>query len=59
MKEIFCNFNHMADMGPFNYYSNLPGNIFLFMPLPFILIFLFKLRRFSSILLTGFLLSRQ
>ena len=47
----------MNDVGRFNYYSNLLGNIILFIPIPFVLAWYFKMNRFLPILFTGFLIS--
>jgi len=56
-KNTLHDFNDLPDIGLFNFLSNLLGNIFLFMPLPFILAILFKITRFSTIIFTGFLMS--
>ena len=56
-KNTINDFKDLIDIGIFNYLLNILGNVFLFIPLPFLLAILFKMTRFSSILLTGFLLS--
>lgn len=43
----------MPSEGQFDFYSNLFGNIILFMPLPFILIVLFRITNKMHVLLIG------
>jgi glycopeptide antibiotics resistance protein len=48
---------YVADIGRFNYYSNIFGNILLFFPLPIILKMYLKTYRFSTVILISVLLS--
>src|SRR5450432_2845838 len=57
VKYQLYEFRYMHAADKFNFYSNLLGNIFLFMPMPFILIIFFRIKKNSSLLLTGFLIS--
>ena len=57
IKNSLYDYRHIAAIGTFNYYTNLFGNVLLFIPLPFVLDFLFNKTRFSTIMLIGFLLS--
>ena len=43
--------------GTYNFYSNLLGNIVLFMPLSFILVLVFRINKISTVLFWGVLLS--
>jgi glycopeptide antibiotics resistance protein len=56
-KNMIAQYRQMADMGAFNYYANLLGNVILFLPIPYIMIKVFRMKKFSSILLTGLLIS--
>jgi glycopeptide antibiotics resistance protein len=56
-KNTVNDFNDLIDIGIFNYLSNILGNVFLLMPLPFILAMVFKINRFALVLLAGFLVS--
>jgi glycopeptide antibiotics resistance protein len=56
-KNSINDYNHLYDVGIFNYLTNLIGNVLVFMPIAFIMAILFKVTRFSPVLLTGFLLS--
>ncbi len=48
---------YIDGIGPFNYFSNIFGNILLFFPLPIILKWFFKAYKLSSVLLISMLLS--
>lgn len=57
LKKVLLDYRYMADMGAFNYYTNLFGNVMLFIPIPFLLGIYFKMTRFLTVLCTGFLIS--
>ena len=57
IRNTMVGFRHISDLGYFNFYSNLLGNILLFMPLPVIAISVFKINRFFNIMLLCFSLS--
>ena len=57
IRNTFREFRYISEIGVFNYYSNIFGNILLFLPLPIILNLVFKVCRFSSILLQCILFS--
>ncbi|MEJ7769218.1 MAG: VanZ family protein [Chitinophagaceae bacterium] len=54
----FYSYYHDATHDTFyNFYSNLLGNVILFLPLPFILFLIVKVKKTSTVILLGFLLS--
>src|ERR1700759_4810541 len=55
--QVFRDFRRISDTGVFNYFSNLLGNIVLFIPVAFILISVFRIFKLSIILFLSFLLS--
>jgi colanic acid biosynthesis glycosyl transferase WcaI len=48
---------YLAEIGVFNYFSNIFGNVLLFIPLPFILKIYLKVYKFSTVLLISVSLS--
>jgi len=56
-KNIIPETESIHDFGSLNYNSNLIGNILIFIPFSFILIEGFKLRKFSTVILTTFIAS--
>jgi glycopeptide antibiotics resistance protein len=55
--QVFRDFRRISDTGVFNYFSNLFGNIVLFIPVPFIMISIFRIHKLSIILVLSFFLS--
>ena len=55
--QVFRDFRHIHDTGAFNYFSNLFGNIVLFVPLSFIFISIFRVYKLSAILISSLILS--
>lgn len=55
--KVFTDFKNNSGAGTYNYYSNLIGNIILFLPYPIILILVFKIHKLSAILLLTITLS--
>jgi glycopeptide antibiotics resistance protein len=55
--QVFRDFGHIHDIGVFNYFSNLFGNIVLFIPMTFIFASIFRIYKLSAILILSFLLS--
>ena len=55
--QIFRDFKNIHDIGAFNYFTNLFGNILLFIPMSFIFISIFRIYKLSVILILSFLLS--
>jgi glycopeptide antibiotics resistance protein len=55
--QVFRDFRRISDIGVFNYFSNLIGNILLFVPIAFIFVSLFRIYKLSTILILSFLLS--
>jgi glycopeptide antibiotics resistance protein len=57
LKNMFTEFKKISEPGSLNYYSNLMGNIILFIPFPIILVISYKVSKFSTIILISFTLS--
>lgn len=57
VKNTWNNYKYIKEIGRFNYFSNIFGNIFLFVPLPAILKWYLKVSKFSTVLFIGLLLS--
>lgn len=57
VRNIINDYHQIKGTGVYNFYSNLLGNFVLFIPLPFILIWLFRMKNYCSILVTGLLIS--
>jgi glycopeptide antibiotics resistance protein len=55
--KVFTDFKNNSGAGIYNYYSNLIGNIILFLPYPIVLILAFKIHKISTILLLTITLS--
>lgn len=55
--QVFRDFRRISDIGVFNYFSNLIGNILLFVPMAFVFISIFRIYKLSTILILSFLLS--
>ncbi len=55
--QVLRDFRRISDIGVFNYFSNLIGNILLFVPIAFIFISIFRIYKLSAILIFSFLLS--
>ena len=55
--QVFHDFRRISDIGVFNYFSNLFGNIILFVPIAFIFISIFRIYKLSVILILSFFLS--
>src|SRR5579864_1143496 len=55
--QVFRDFSKISDIGVFNYFSNLIGNILLFVPIAFVFISIFRICKLSTILILSFLLS--
>jgi glycopeptide antibiotics resistance protein len=57
VKNTWNNLKYIKEIGRFNYFSNIFGNILLFIPLPVVLKWHLKVFKFSTVLLTSLLLS--
>jgi len=57
VKNTLNDFRSIHELGMFNFFSNTLGNVFLFIPLSFILMAFLKIYKLSLIILLGFLLS--
>jgi len=57
VRNNWNNFKYIAEIGGFNYFSNIFGNVLLFIPLPVILKMYLKVYKFSIVLLVAILLS--
>jgi glycopeptide antibiotics resistance protein len=55
--QVFHDIGHIHDIGVFNYFSNLFGNIVLFIPMTFIFISILRIYKLSAILILSFFLS--
>ena len=55
--KVFFDSKENSDTSFINYYSNLVGNIILFLPYPIILILVFKIHKFSTIIFLSLFLS--
>jgi glycopeptide antibiotics resistance protein len=56
-RNLIRDFRNIENVGGYNYLSNLIGNIFLFVPLPYFLYQLFNVKNLKVNLILGFLLS--
>ncbi len=57
LSNTLIEFRYTATIGRFNYYSNIFGNILLFLPLPFILKMYLKVYKFSTVFLISVVFS--
>ena len=57
LRNTWRELRYLNEIGRFNYFSNLFGNVLLFFPLPIILKLFLKVYKFSTVLLISMLLS--
>ena len=55
--QVFRDYRKISDIGVFNYFSNLIGNILLFIPIAFIFTSIFRIYKLSTILISSLILS--
>jgi glycopeptide antibiotics resistance protein len=57
VKKSLQDLQHLTDIGSFNYYTNLIGNVVLFIPVAFALIIIFNVKKISTVIIGGGVLS--
>jgi glycopeptide antibiotics resistance protein len=57
IRDNWNNLKYISEIGRFNYFSNIIGNILLFIPLPVILKMYLRVNKFSTVLLFSLMLS--